>query len=38
MQLSAVVKHQTTADHVAASESDLMRKALYRRDPAGTNN
>ena len=32
MQLSAVVKHQTTADHVAASESDLMRKALYRRE------
>jgi transposase-like protein len=26
------VKHQTSADHTAASESDLMRKALYRTE------
>lgn len=30
--LSAIMKHQSTADHAAASESELMRKSLYRAD------
>lgn len=32
IMLSTITKHQGTADHSAASESDLMRKSLYRTE------